>query len=141
MIRNPWVVGVFTSLMATVMTAWAAKMVPADGLSPLWQKYWPEILGVVVGVLWLGGYGLWLRSRRLADRFDTLARQASDSHIGTVVYKILADEAVNQKIAEHEGRIRRLEEWQRKGGGDTAETFARRVLETDPQRGGMDVKP
>jgi hypothetical protein len=89
MIRNPWVVGVFTSLMASVITAWAAKMVPADGISPLWQKYWPEILGVVVGVLWLGGYWLWLRSRRLADRFGTLARQASDSHIETVVYKIL----------------------------------------------------
>ncbi len=139
MTRNPWVVGIFTSLMASVITASAAKMVPVYGISLLWQKYWPEMLGVVVGVLWLGGYWLWLRSRRLAHRFGVLERQASDSHIGTVVYKILADNAVNQKIVEHEGRIQRLEEWQRKGG-DTAETFARRVLETDPQRGGMDVK-
>jgi hypothetical protein len=138
---SPWVVGIVTSLIATVIAGTVVRMIPEGGAFAVWQRYWPEFVALVVGAMWFGGYWVRVWSQRLRARVAELERQVSDPHLEHVIYRVVAP--TSQRATELNGRVQLLEEWKLQGGGDSAEAFAHRVLKStiDPQRGGMDVKP
>ncbi len=109
----------------------------------VWRHYWPEVVGLAAGVLWFGGYWLWQQWNRQQHRLTELERQASDRHVESIVYKVLDDNKVVQRLNAVDERVSHLEEWKLRGGGDTAEALAHRATqsEIDQKRGGMDVKP
>ncbi len=50
--------------------------------------------------------------------------------------------ALGKRLNTVDQRRSRVEQWKLEGGGDTAEAFAHRTLQSiDPKQGGMDVKP
>jgi enamine deaminase RidA (YjgF/YER057c/UK114 family) len=109
----------------------------------VWRRYWPEVVGLAPGGLWFGGYWGWQQWKRQQQRLIELERQASDHHVEQVVYKVLNQNTVFQRLSAVDQRVSRLEEWKLQGGGDTAEALAHRAIQSEigPKRGGMDVKP
>jgi len=142
--RPEWAVGIGSGLIVAIITALAAKLVPSmPDAGALWRQYSPEVVGVLAGAAWFGGYWLWLIWSRLQRRVTELDHQASDPHVAFVFHKELDKQKVVQELNNIGQRVSRLEEWKLQGGGDTAEALAHRAIQSgiDPKRGGMDVKP
>jgi hypothetical protein len=138
-VKRDWVVGIGSGLFVSIVTELALKQLSPD----VWRHYWPEVVGLAVGLSWFGGYWLSQQWKRQQQRLTELERQASDRHVEQVVYKVLDQNTVFQRLSAVDQRVSRLEEWKLQGGGDTAEALAHRAIqsEIDPKRGGMDVKP
>jgi hypothetical protein len=141
---NQWAIGIATSLIATIIIATVARLIPSvPDVATVWRHYWPEAVGLAAGAMWFGGYRVWLIWSRLQRRLAELERQASDQHVAFVFYEELNKQKVIPEVNSIGQRVSRLEEWKLQGGGDSVEAIAHRALRSgiDPKRGGMDVKP
>lgn len=98
-----WIVGIGSSLIATGIAAVVVTISPAA----LWQRYWPVVVALGVGIGWFGGWWLWTRWTALERRLDEVQRSGGDLNVERVAHRVLA--GTNSRLLDVEQKVTRLE--------------------------------